>query len=457
MRFAYGLLGLNAQSIPQEPQPPQRTASAERQQTQMTAGARETSNFHVNAQYQEEEYSQRLASLSPSAVRHHGVVAEDQEITHEECSERIDRLIQRVQQTHREYTAWQALGSPETPTPTRFDAQMSMGTVSTVSLASSSRSDAGEDGDMYGQRATMDAPKPEGMRSGTRSSATDVRQKLDRLRAKRRAEQSQGAARHNMGGDFFENSYNVSMFQELSAPVKELEWDKRVYYYHLAQNNDAYRRIAEDVDVRDCRNECLAELGGSRRRRDEIDAVSAWLEDPDDGEDIGERSFDWSRDGFGYMEFRRLSRASIGPSVLSPGGLATRTPLSLLDPNGPVTPRAVAEATPSPQRAMFPPPANSAGRLGSLRRISLGQRAAPRPVSMHTDFKQPLSRISEGGPDDGNDDGEWMAVDHESVDDTPAAKAQLRDVARENRQLQEEIKMACNAIDALTRLVLESA
>ncbi|KAJ2452020.1 hypothetical protein GGI03_006811 [Coemansia sp. RSA 2337] len=412
----------------------------------MTAGAREVNNF--SPQYYDEEQSQRL--VSPS--RYHGVIAADQAIHPEECSERIDRLLQRVQQTHREYTAWQALGSPETPTPTRFDAQTSMGTVSTVSLASSSHSDAG-DGDMYSQRSAMDAPKPDGMRPGTRSS-TDVRQKLDRLRAKRRAEQSQVAAtRHVSGGDFFENSYNVSMFQELSAPVKELEWDKRVYYYHLAQNNDAYRRISEDVDVKDCRSECLNELGGSsRRRRDEIDAVSAWLEDPDDVDDIGERSFDWSRDGFGYMEFRRLSRASIN-SVLSPGGLASRTPLSLLDPHVPVTPRAMVEGTPSPQRALFPPPASSAGRMGSLRRISLGQRAAQRPVSMHTDFKQPLSRISEGGPDD---DGESMAVDHEYVDDTPAARAQLRDVTRENRQLLEEIKMARNAIDALTRLVLES-
>ncbi|KAJ2817733.1 hypothetical protein FBU31_006123 [Coemansia sp. 'formosensis'] len=252
------------------------------------------------------------------------------------------------------------------------------------------------------------------------------------------------------------------MFQELSVPVKDIEWDKRVYYYHLAQNNDAYRRMAEDVSVRDCRNDCLAELGGSRRQREEIDAVSAWLEDPDDGEDIGERSFDWSRDGFGYMEFRRLSRASIASSVLSPGGLAGRTPLTLLDPSGPATPRAASEATPSPQRAVFPPPASSTGRLGSLRRISIGQRrelAAQRPPSMHVDFKQALSRISEGGPDDGNDDGEGIVEEHATgiVDDTPAARAQLRDVARENRQLEEEIRLARGAIGALTRLVLESA
>ncbi|KAJ2730316.1 hypothetical protein IW152_005324 [Coemansia sp. BCRC 34962] len=250
------------------------------------------------------------------------------------------------------------------------------------------------------------------------------------------------------------------MFQEISAPVKELEWDKRVYYYHLAQNNDSYRRIAEDVDLRDCRKECLTELGDSRRRREEIEAVSMWLDDPDDGGgDIGERSFDWSRDGFGYMEFRRLSRASIASSLLSPGAHPTRAPLTLLDPSGPTTLRAVADVTPSPQRAMFPPPATSSGRLGSLRRVSIGQRrerAAQRPASIHTDFKQALSRISEGGNDD---DGEWMVVDQDSgiVDDTPAARAQLREVARENRQLEEEIRLARGALNALTRLVLKPA
>ncbi|KAJ2682236.1 hypothetical protein IWW39_006077 [Coemansia spiralis] len=415
-----------------------------RHPTPMAFGSRELGSFHVNTS--QEDYGQRFVSLSPTTVRFRGLIAADPSMPIEECSGRIDRLLQRVQQTHREYTAWQAFGSPETPTPTRFDTQESVGTTSTASLASSNQSD---------DRISVGAPKPDGHRSTTQSYSSDVRHKLDRLRAKRRAEESQELARH-VAGDFFENSYNVSMFQEITAPVKELEWDKRVYYYHLAQNNDSYRRMAEDVDIKDCRKECLTELGDSRRKRDEIDAVSMWLDDPEDGGDIGERSFDWSRDGFGYMEFRRLSRASIASSLLSPGAHPTRAPLSLLDPGGPSTPRAV-DVTPSPQRAVFPQP--SACRVGSLRRVSVGQRrerAAQRPISVHTDFKQALSRISEGGNDD---DGEWMAVDRDSgdVDDTPAARAQLREVTRENRQLEEEIRLARGALNALTRLVLKSA
>ncbi|KAJ2526156.1 hypothetical protein EV175_007682, partial [Coemansia sp. RSA 1933] len=50
------------------------------------------------------------------------------------------------------------------------------------------------------------------------------------------------------------------------------------------------------------------------------DDLMTWL-DSDGDEDESERSFDWSRDGFGYMEFRRNSRMSLGKSsVLSPVG-----------------------------------------------------------------------------------------------------------------------------------------
>ncbi|KAJ2889761.1 hypothetical protein IWW38_004511, partial [Coemansia aciculifera] len=214
----------------------------------------------------------------------------------EECSERIDRLLQLVQQTHREYTARQALGSPETPT-TRFDMQ-STGTVSTISLASSTHSDSGSSSQQTSKHSIRG-----GASAAQTTTATDVRTKLDRLRAKRHAPQPTQRA---MAGDFFEDAYNLAMFQELSASVKDIEWDKRVYYYHLAQNDDAYRRNAEDVSVRDCRDECLGELrpGRGGMRREDVDAVGAWLDEPDDLADAAERSFDWSRDGFGFMEFR---------------------------------------------------------------------------------------------------------------------------------------------------------
>ncbi|KAJ2741962.1 hypothetical protein GGI20_004814 [Coemansia sp. BCRC 34301] len=379
---------------------------------------------------------QHSRAFSPRAM-----VAADPQMSVEECGERIDRLLQRVQQAHLEYTARQALGSPETPT--RFDTQ-STGTVSTISLASSSSTSS-----VHSDTA---APPKHSTRTALPAAATDVRQKLDRLRAKRRANQQQQTAATSAGDDFFEDSYNVAMFQELSAPVKDLEWDKRVYYYHLAQNNDAYRRNAEEVSVRDCRDECLGELRPGRMRSEDIDAVGAWLDDPDDCGDVAERSFDWSKDGFGYMEFRRLSRTSMASMALSPGG-APRTPLTLMDPNGDVS-------TPSPSRAVFPP-STPAGSRARSRRTSQ-HRTTPahqRPASMYTGFKQPLSRISEGGGGGHDEDGDcMMAVIADTgvvVDDTPNARAQLRDVARENRQLEEEIRQATQAVKALSRLVLE--
>ncbi|KAJ2642529.1 hypothetical protein GGF44_001621 [Coemansia sp. RSA 1694] len=269
------------------------------------------------------------------------------------------------------------------------------------------------------------------------------------------------------------------MFQELSVPVKDIEWDKRVYYYHRG-NNDS-----ENVDsVRDCRKECQDELRpkdmtneeclveprpGGNMRVEEVDAAGTRLfgADYSAADDERDRSMDWSRDGFGYMEFRRLSHASIASMALSPAAAAAapHTPISLLDHNA-TTPRAIPEFTPSPSRPVFPPPTSAgSGRRSQHQQRRISQhidRATPvqRPASMYTDFKQPLSRISEsGGPDDAIDeDGDcMMAVDNVAVvDDTHIARASLREVARENRQLEEEIRLATEAVKALTRLVLKS-
>ncbi|KAJ1886884.1 hypothetical protein LPJ81_006619, partial [Coemansia sp. IMI 209127] len=163
--------------------------------------------------------------------------------------------------------------------------------------------------------------------------------------------------------DFFDNKDVIAMFREIPLPFKELDWEKQVHYYHVARTNDAYRKATEDVELRDCRAECLVDILGEktaarvvakeskrgkeqlvlrRQRGSENDVVhgasdisdlalrSTGTEEEDvmslldsdfEDDDEAERSFDWSRDGFGYMEFRRMSRMSLGkPSVLSPVG-----------------------------------------------------------------------------------------------------------------------------------------
>ncbi|KAJ2001422.1 hypothetical protein GGI04_003197 [Coemansia thaxteri] len=322
----------------------------------------------------------------------------------DECSERIDRLLQRVQQTHREYTARQGLEEPEAVT--RFDAQQSSGTVSTVSLSESASEDEG-------------IPQRGG------GSLAEVKDKLARIRARRQqTAQEQVVAKGGGGGDFFEDPYNVALFRETTAACRDGDWDKRVYYYHLAQSNAAFKQASEAVEIRDCRAECLAEVG-LRLHRADVDSVAAMLDDEGGGGVDLNRSFDWSRDGFGHMEFRRLSRALLSP------GTDTRS----------VFPAPQPVATPSPQRALFP---------------------------AYTDFRHALSRISEGALDEGDEDDEEAEgpagfsaipatpVAAEIVDDTPVVRAQIRDVARETRQLMEEIRLARAAIGALTRVVAES-
>ncbi|KAJ1662989.1 hypothetical protein IW140_004716 [Coemansia sp. RSA 1813] len=395
-------------------------------------------------------------------------------VTIDECTERIDRLLQRVQQTNMEHALFKALASPTTPmTPTRLDptppptppAQIagSSSTVSTVSLGANSSHSAlglptiargGSGMAAVGDNNNEGSAEADGLYSPRRRAVTmdhhlgstrrnqntpsgrspsSMRARAEELRARRLAREeredraaaegrsvtspmlsplagggtfkprantdfvSPGHMRRNIsndssagysgsetatvcpsGGeedpDFFNNKDVVSMFRELPLPFKELDWEKQVYYYHVAQTNDAYRKATEDVEIRDCRAECLGDLLGekmaarvvarsSSNKREELpvlrrqrgseddvvgngvaddfsdlalrsvgtedDDVASWLDRDSDGDcdDEGERSFDWSRDGFGYMEFRRNSRISQGQaSVLSPvggGGLGT--------------------------------------------------------------------------------------------------------------------------------------
>ncbi|KAJ2878370.1 hypothetical protein FB639_003404, partial [Coemansia asiatica] len=427
---------------------------------------------------------QRSVTVQPSPVsgrldRFHGVgyVSPDPLMSVEECSERIDRLIQRVHDKHREYTARQALTSPSPKTPTRFDLSMeseiqnqqrqiqskssraSTATVSTVSIGTDSDREGlglglglrennvvtvdeaegiynprrravtmgpalGENGD--GQlehqqqqqklRRRLSGAEIIGEQRprAAKTSTAEIRKKLEMVRARRAAKLAEQAAAdaaeaeaeaeasglqqqhqhqnqlavgqcqslpatlgrssYPLSGlsgttcladpeddDFFESSTARAMFQEIPLPLKDVEWDKRVYYYHVAQSNQKFREATEAVEIRDCRRECLVDLlgeraaaqamssrtsattllsssddnigdgmlhGGVRPSGAEVDAVADWIDDNSDGySDDGDRSFDWSRDGFGYMEFRRLSRASLASGhLLSPGnGADNRT------------------------------------------------------------------------------------------------------------------------------------
>ncbi|KAJ1725759.1 hypothetical protein LPJ53_000020 [Coemansia erecta] len=215
---------------------------------------------------------------------------------------------------------------------------------------------------------------------------------------------------------FFESRGARAMFQELALAVKDVEWDKRVYYYHEAQADGPLRRLAELAQIRDCRDECLVDLLGPRaaehllRRQQQqqqgadaeeaeagylagsdVDAVAEWMDAASDwsageGEDEGaRRSFDWSRDGFGYMEFRRLSKASL-TAVVSPG-MEPRQPPQLLGPlASPMHARPADDAVRSPQPERFDALASFA--VPSLAADGGGSARALRPLRGALDMRR---------------------------------------------------------------------
>ncbi|KAJ2844650.1 hypothetical protein IWW36_005098 [Coemansia brasiliensis] len=148
--------------------------------------------------------------------------------------------------------------------------------------------------------------------------------------------------------DFFESWDNQMLFREMELPLKDLEWDKRVYYHHVARTNDKVRQALEDVEIADCRESCLNELLGKREaaqvlresageapmagqfaqpNQAEAQAVMEWM-DAEDASDVSSdcQSFDWTQNGFGYMEFRRRSRSSLASSSIAMSPTGERTP-----------------------------------------------------------------------------------------------------------------------------------
>ncbi|KAJ1672695.1 hypothetical protein EV182_006679, partial [Spiromyces aspiralis] len=67
--------------------------------------------------------------------------------------------------------------------------------------------------------------------------------------------------------DFFDQENVVAMFQEIPLQLKDPDWDKRVYYHYIRNTNQEYKDLVENIELRDCRDECLAEMIGERRAR----------------------------------------------------------------------------------------------------------------------------------------------------------------------------------------------
>ncbi|KAJ1724012.1 hypothetical protein LPJ61_005780, partial [Coemansia biformis] len=259
---------------------------------------------------------------SPFSGRGCGFTVPDPMMPIEECSERIERLLQRVQQRHREYAAQQTSAAPRTPVrlgeravaAAAVSRPSAGSTVSTASLhsASSIRSDAGAcaiasgraagDAMLYSPRrraATMGPAMDKNRDSSERVSMgraaspahktpiEEMRAKIERVRARRAARLKEEMAGRSppvgsletAGGerpgalvrmhseisgttyyasdeeaeDFFEDKDNLALFREVQMPVRDIDWDKRVFYHHVARTDDEFRKAAEDVEIADCR------------------------------------------------------------------------------------------------------------------------------------------------------------------------------------------------------------
>ncbi|KAJ2797704.1 hypothetical protein H4R21_004215 [Coemansia helicoidea] len=286
-----------------------------------------------------------------------------------------------------------------------------------------------------------------------------------------------------VSGDFFENKENLALFREAQMPARDIDWDKRVYYHHVARTNDDFRSATQDVEIADCRDACFVELVGRKtaariarahrpepRRRalpesplrlDDADAaaVSAWIdEDSDDSGGEADRSFDWSRHGFGYMEFRRRSLAS--SAILSPG--ATPEPPSLPPhlppPDDPaaslmagaksgrtwsITSSTARAATDNFNQAVAAASAAAAAGAG-------GGTTGAWPASDARFCPQHVALLSESEDSDADDD--WDMLDSEDVEARQAA--QLESLRRENADLQRAVERSRRAVFALARVVL---
>ncbi|KAJ2157373.1 hypothetical protein GGF46_004549 [Coemansia sp. RSA 552] len=487
-----------------------------------------------------------------------------------ECTERVERLVQIVQQKHREYMAHKDLVSPGPRTPTRLDEpQFSTVQSSAASTATTAsiRSDGPEgalDKEVFSPRrraVTMDPniglggergvafEEPAPLSPKQISPVDEIRAKIERIRARRAAKLDEERARplspassadssgrrvapmsrkhSEISGttyytsdeanddewgpdadDFFENRDNLMLFREVDIPVKDLDWDKRVFYHHVSRTNEEHRRATEDVEIADYREECLAELLGRRnaanivrangqkpRRRDgldgilegipeadgvalneprqeEVDAMSKWwVENASDEDEDADHSFDWSRDGFGYMEFRRQSRSSAAASrssIMSPPASAgptmrrrtimpQRPPILLEDSaedncSGPCIP-SMDDTAPAP---LITSADTRAAMAQFHEAVSVFGPAHGKQAGQDT------TRVSFGMSD--SDDGDWQMVGSKeepahymtAAEEDAYNRSWLSELRSDNQELEMKLKMTREVIDALTRMAVRA-
>ncbi|KAJ2144753.1 hypothetical protein IW142_002962 [Coemansia sp. RSA 564] len=514
------------------PLPPLEIANARAQFNPMfthaepAIGHGRTSTVHMRVQNGPIEVRQRAVTqvptspLSPRSPLNPGSPL----LAQEECSERIDRLLQRVhraQQSRREGIVRMEMTSPRTPT--RLDPPVplvlvqesatSSSTVSTASIRSdfSARDTRPEAFSPRRRAATMD---PAGEKTPTarerfsfgradndRKPSDDMRAKIERVRARRAArlkdemhespvhspvgesfEQAQlPRMRSEISGttyyasdddecDFFEMHDNLMLFREMEVPVKDVDWDKRVYYHHVARTNDAFRKAVEDVEIADCRESYVAELldeaphisrsegmmAGefAQPNQAEADAVLEWMDDESDVSSEG-HSFDWTQHGFGYMEFRRRSRSSLASSsVLSPGEHTPRRGLSDLMANDQSRP--ISESP-----SIRPMDATRSGLEWSV--SSSTARAATanfsEAVAAVGNVRQMLPGLAEVDESDSDDD--WHMLDSgdlarpmTAAEEEAMAQEQLHELRSQNQELRVQVQHMFKAVASLTQVVI---
>ncbi|KAJ2705578.1 hypothetical protein H4R19_005109, partial [Coemansia spiralis] len=234
-----------------------------------------------------------------------GTLVPDPLMPIEECSERIERLLQRVQQTHRKYAVQQALAAPQPatrfaarlpqPLPPAASAAGRQSSGSTASTASQHSVSSLQNSTGRHIAAAPYSPRRRAVTLGpstTKSSGErlalaldqpsaktpieEMRAKIERVRARRAARLKEEMAHQSprvgcspaagdrpamlarmhseisgttyyasdddggYGEDFFENKENLALFREAQMPVRDIDWDKRVYYHHVARTDDAF-------------------------------------------------------------------------------------------------------------------------------------------------------------------------------------------------------------------------
>ncbi|KAJ2397884.1 hypothetical protein GGI23_003381 [Coemansia sp. RSA 2559] len=322
---------------------------------------------------------------------------------------------------------------------------------------------------------------------------------------------------------FFDNKDVIAMFREIPLPFKELDWEKQVHNFHVARTNDAYRKDTDDIKLRNCRAECIVDILGEKaashvtaqesecgkeqqvqrrqsRLGDENVSNAVYNSDlllidsdfEDDNE--SERSSEWSRNGFGYIELRRMSRMSLevpceqspvcresGAKELGHGTSASVSPLSPIVPNSakPQSPGTAHVTAAKFSKSITPSvmcrsstntnsitranggDTNSKGMLAKMRKSV--DRVVPPPNRCDT-LVNSMSTLSDSGalqqaashpvPPAKVSSANEQILGHIANSSLLSIEQQMTQLTAENRMLKRQMLQARKAVDALARVVI---